>query len=119
MKRKATIIMTALALVAAIFALPALAEDSKQAAVRAKLEALVDEYINSCDAKSEMLSSKSENIRNYARHSCMKASYCRYNKAELIQEMLDRNVEPKSYKVRLFVSERFRKDSLTSGMAGK
>jgi hypothetical protein len=119
MKTKSTIIITALALAAAIFSLPALADDSNQAEVRAKLEALIDEYINSCDAKSEMLSSRSENIRNYARRSCMKASYCRNNKAELIQEMLDRNVEPKSYKVRLFVSERFSKDSLTDGLAGK
>jgi hypothetical protein len=119
MKTKETILITALAIAAAIYALPALADDSNQAEVMAKLEALVDEYINSCDAKSEMLSSRSENIRNSARRSCMKASYCRNNKEELIRDMLDRNIDPKPYKVRLFLSERFSKDSMVNGVAGK
>ena len=119
MKTKTMVLITALAIAAAIFTLPALADDSNQAEMRAKLEALVDEYINSCDAKSEMLSSRSENIRNSARRSCIKASYCRNNRDELIQDMLDRKIDPKSYKVRLFLSERFSKDSMTNGVAGK
>lgn len=113
------ILITILAIAASICTLPALAETTNQTEVRAKLEALVDEYINSCDAKSELLSSRSENIRNSARRSCMKASYCRNNREELIQEMLDRKIDPKSYKVRLFLSERFTKDSMTAGIAGK
>jgi hypothetical protein len=119
MKTKSTTLITALAIAAATFTLPALAGDSNQTEMKAKLEALVDEYIKSCDAKSEMLSSRSENIRNSARRSCMKASYCRNNREELIQEMLDRKIEPKQYKVRLFLSERFSNDSMSRGLADK
>ncbi len=118
MKKKSTIILAALVLTATIFSLPALANDEDQAQAKAKLEALVDEYIESCDAKSEMLGSRSENIRRSARISCLKASYCRHNKSELIQDMLDRKIEAKPYKVRLFVSERFKRDSMITGLAG-
>jgi hypothetical protein len=49
----------------------------------------------------------------------MKASYSRHNKAELLQEMLDSNIEPKAYKVQLFLSEKFNENSLTTALAGQ
>lgn len=119
MKTKAALIFAVLTIAASIMALPALANDENEAEVKAKIEALVDEYINSCNAKSELLSSRSENIRRSARRSCLKASYCRHNREELIQDMLDSKVAPKPYKVQLFLSERFSKDSATNGIAGK
>ena len=119
MRTRATIICTAMILAAVICAVPALADDKNDSDMRAKLEALVDEYIDSCNAKSELLSSSSKNIRRAATVSCMKASYCSHHKAELIQEMLDSSVEPKSYKVRHFLSEKFSENNLTTGLAGQ
>ena len=119
MRTNATIIFTVMMLTAIVCAVPALANDKNDAEVRAKLEALVDEYIDSCNAKSELLGSSSENIRRSASISCMKASFSHHHKAELIQEMLDSKIEPKPYKVRHFLSEKFQDSSPTTGLADK
>ena len=119
MKTIATIIFTLVMLTGVITAIPALAADKNEAELRAKLVALVNQYIDSCNAKSELLNSSSENIRRAAAVSCLKASYCSHHKMELIQEMLDSGVEPKSYKVRLFLSEKFSENSLSTGLAGR
>lgn len=117
MRINTIIIFTAMMLTAVVCAVPALASDKNEAEARAKLVVLVDEYIDSCNAKSALLGSSSENIRRSATISCMKASYSRHNKAELIQEMLDSNVEPKPYKIQHFLSEKFNENSLTTGLA--
>jgi hypothetical protein len=119
MRKNAIILITVFLLTAFVCAVSALASDKDEAEVRAKLEALVDEYIDSCNAKSDLLGSNSENIRRSATVSCMKASYSHHNKVELIQEMLDSNVEPKQYKVRHFLSEKFKDSSPTTGLVGK
>ena len=75
--------------------------------MKAELEALVDKYIANCEAKSALLSSKSENIRRTATLACLKATYCRHHRKELIDEMVKQNIEPKPYKVRRFLSEKF------------
>ena len=119
MRTNAIILIAVLLLTAFVCVVSALASDNGEAEVKAKLEALIDEYIDSCNAKSELLNSRSENIRQSATVSCMKASYSHHNKAELIQEMLDSNVEPKQYKVHHFLSEKFKDSSLSTGLAGK
>ena len=119
MGSKKTIMSVAVILTAVICAGPALSGDNNEADVRAKLEVLVDEYVNKCNAKSELLGSRSENIRKSATISCMKASYTHHNKEALIQELLDKNIEPKAYKVRLFLSVKFNENSLAAVLAGK
>ena len=74
---------------------------------KAKLEALVEEYIACCEAKSALLSSRSEKIRHSAMRSCRKAAYCRHSKEELVETMLENNVEPKAYKVHHFLNDKF------------
>ena len=119
MRTKATVIFITMILTVFVCAGPALANDENEAVRRAKLEALVDAYTNSCNAKSELLASSSENIRRSATVSCMKASFCRHNRTVLIQEMLDNNIEPKPYKVQHFLSKKYNENSLTTGLAGK
>ena len=119
MRANTTIIFAAMMFTAVVCAVPTLAGDKNEADTRAELVVLVDAYIDSCNAKSELIGSSSENIRRSATVSCMKASYSRHNKAELIQEMLDSNIEPKAYKVQLFLSEKFNENSLTTALAGQ
>jgi hypothetical protein len=75
---------------------------------RASLEAIVDEYISACEAKSAMLNSSSVNIRRAAMLSCLRATFCRTSKVELVDEMVAKNVEAKPYKVHHFLNARFK-----------
>ena len=74
---------------------------------RARLEALVDEYIACCEAKSALRLSNSLNIRRSAIRACKIAAFCRSSKKELVEAMLENNIEPKAYKVRYFLNGRF------------
>ena len=107
---KAKILATILipVLVTIILTMPALGGDTDVMEKRAKLEALLDRYVASCSAKSEMLNSRSETIRKSAIRSCRIASFCVTSKEALVNEMLAQNIEPKPYKVSMFLNEKFR-----------
>ena len=107
MRTKTAIVMLVIVLTAFLGALPAHGNSTKGGETKAKLESLVDEYIASCDAKSALRNSRSDNIRRSVNRSCMKAAYCRNSREELVREMLENNIEPKAYKVRLYLNEKF------------
>ena len=107
MKANTTTIFSIIVLTLVLCAVPVLGQDTMDAEMKAELEALVDKYIASCEAKSALLSSKSENIRRSATLACLKATYCRHHRKELIDEMVKQNIEPKPYKIRHFLSEKF------------
>mgnify|MGYP003574040587 FL=1 len=90
-----------------IFAMPAIGDDTKTIETRAKLETLIDRYIVSCGAKSELLNSRSNTIRKSAIRSCRIANFCLTSREVLIKEMMEKNIEPKHYKVTLFLNEKF------------
>ena len=94
-------------LVTMIFAMPAICDDTKTLEIRAKLETLIDRYILSCGAKSELLNSRSNTIRKSAIRSCRIANFCLTSREVLIKEMMEKNIEPKHYKVNLFLNEKF------------
>ena len=94
-------------LVTMIFAMPAIGDDTKTLEIRAKLETLIDRYIVSCGAKSELLNSRSNTIRKSAIRSCRIANFCLTSREVLIKEMMEKNIEPKHYKVNLFLNEKF------------
>lgn len=107
MKTKNAIVMLVIVLTAFLGALPAHGNGTQGGDTKAQLETLVDDYIDCCDAKSAMQNSRSENIRRAAIRSCMKAAYCRNSKETLVKEMLENNIEPKAYKVRRYLNEKF------------
>jgi hypothetical protein len=74
---------------------------------RTELEAIVDEYIAACEAKSAMLKSSSENIRRDAMLACLRATFCRNARAELIAELVGGNVAPKKHSVHHYLNARF------------
>jgi hypothetical protein len=103
MKLKASIILPAMAAAVIMMAFPALGGDTN----RSKLESIVDNYISTCEAKSALLNSTSENIRRSAMRACLKAIFCKKAKDELIDALVANNVEPKPYKVHRFLNARF------------
>ena len=107
MRTRITIVTLVIALSAILCPIPALGNNTEVAETKAKLEALVEEYVACCEAKSAMLGSRSEKIRRSAKRSCIKAAFCRHSKEELVEAMLENNIEPKAYKVRRFLNERF------------
>jgi len=107
MRSKPTIVLFVIVLTAILIPIPAPGKSTEAVETKAKLEALVDEYIACCDAKSALRSSRSAKIRHSAVRSCMKANFCRESKEELVEAMLENNIEPKAYKVRHFLNHRF------------
>ena len=107
MRSKLTIVLFVIVMAAILLPAPDPGNSTEAVEMKAQLEALVDEYIACCDAKSALRSSRSEKIRHSAVRSCMKADFCRHSKEELVEVMLENNIEPKAYKVRLFLNHRF------------
>ena len=118
MRTTITMVLIATVLTAILYPIPVLGNNTEVVEKKAKLEALVEEYIACCEAKSALLSSRSEKIRRSAMRSCMKAAYCRHSKEELVEAMLENNIEPKAYKVHLFLNDRFN-DKFNDGLQAK
>jgi len=114
MRSKKYVVIFAIIWTTMIFAMPAIGDDTKTIATQAKLEAIIDDYIVSCAAKSEMLNSRSDAIRKSSISSCRIAHFCLTSKEELITEMLENNIEPKHYKVSRFLKDKFRSTVLAS-----
>lgn len=108
MRAKAFVILLVIALFAVIFTMPALGDDTKALETRAQLENIIDKYIACCGAKSELLNSRSDNIRKSAIRSCRIARFCVASREALVKEMLENNIEPKPYKVSRFLNEKYR-----------
>ncbi len=103
MKTIAIMILSAMVMVGLMLTGPALGGESN----RAELEAIVDDYISASEAKSAMLNSSSENIRQAAIRSCLRATFCRNSKSTLVNDLVANRVEPKPYKVHHFLNARF------------
>ena len=107
MRSKPTIALFVIVMTAILLPAPAPGNSTEAVEMKVQLEALVDEYIACCEAKSALRSSRSAKIRHSAVRSCRKADFCRHSKEKLVEVMLENNIEPKAYKVRLFLNHRF------------
>ena len=68
---------------------------------------IVKEIIK-CDSKFVLLSSsKSMNLQDYANIKAQKARFLEAEKAILVREMIEVQLEPKQYKVEMFLNSRF------------
>jgi hypothetical protein len=115
MRIKAIFMLSAMVAAGMMLAVPALSGETH----RAQMEIMVDKYIAVCEAKSVMLDSRSENIRRSAIRSCLRGTLCRTSRAELIDELVAGNVEPKPYKVYHFLNSRFKEVVGTTELASR
>lgn len=64
--------------------------------------------IAKCESKLVLLSaSRSKNLQDYAKMKAQKAEFLNANKEMLVDEMVEMQIEPKHYKVELFLNSRF------------
>jgi hypothetical protein len=75
-----------------------------QRAVYAKL---IDRCTAHCDAKSALRNSRSKNLRQKAKISCLKAAYLNTYKEMIIQELIANDIKPELYKVQYIVNSMF------------
>jgi hypothetical protein len=108
MRAKTIAITLVIALTSMVMVMPAIGDDTKTLETRAKLEALIDRHIASCGAKIEMLDSRSDAIRTSTIRTCRISTFCLTSRDALVEEMMENNVEPKSYKVSQFLKEKFK-----------
>ena len=104
MKRNAILILTAIAAIPILAVNQTFGEDRT-----ARLEALVDEYIATCESKSDLLDSKSDNIRQAAHYACFKGKYCKTRRDELVDELQAKNIPPVKHKVHYYLNSRLKK----------
>lgn len=103
MKIKAIIMLSSMVMAAMMVTVPDLTGETK----RTKLEAIVNDYIAACVAKSAMIDSRSKNIRRAALQAFMRATFCRHSKAVLIDELVANDVAPKKHTVHHYLNSRF------------
>ena len=61
-----------------------------------------------CESKLVLLSaSKSKNLQDYAKMKAQKAEFLNTEKKLLVDEMIEMQIEPKHYKVELFLNSQF------------
>jgi len=81
-----------------------------QTAPRSSYEGMYEDLVKKTESKAKMSGSKSENLRQAARISSLKANYLKNHKDTLINEMIRRDIPLKSYRMRHFLSEQFYSD---------
>ena len=66
--------------------------------------------IKKCDSKVVLLSSsKSKNLKEHAMIEAQKAAFLDKEKEKLVERMVEMKMEPKDYKVELFLNSQFQK----------
>jgi len=115
MKIKAIIMLSSMVMAGMLVTVSTLGGDTNRAA----LEAIVNDYIAACEAKSALYQSRSKNIQRDAVHAFVRATFCRNFKAVLIDELVANNVAPKEHTVHHYLNSRFNKIVSIGELASK
>lgn len=105
MKIKAILMLSSMVMAGMVVTVSTLGGDTNRAA----LEAIANDYIAACEAKSAMIESRSKNIRRAALQAFVRATFCRDSKTVLIEELVANNVAPKEHTVHHYLNARFNK----------
>lgn len=108
MKRFTVIIVFLLA--GAIGIAPAIGQNTDWADQEARYAALVDDVIETHLSKGQYIHSRWPHVRQNAAKALEKAAFCGSHRDELIQALISAQVEPKSYKVQLFINQQYRQN---------
>ena len=101
MKRKIAVFTAIMVTLALFFSFSAIGQDA------AIYEDLLDQYVNQCASKTELKSSGLINVRKAAAVAMLKGTFAKAYRTELIKGMVQGNLEPKPYKVKLFINDQF------------
>ena len=70
-------------------------------------EQLLDQFVDNCEAKLGMIRSKFDNIRRDAGVAVIKGAFAKTYRKELVNSMMENEVSPKLYKVKLYLNNLF------------
>ncbi len=74
---------------------------------RAAYEKMLTNYAAKCVKQARFGESKSKNLRRRAEIACLKAAYLNQYKSQIIDDLINKNVEPKPYKIHYAVNTLF------------
>ena len=69
--------------------------------------AFIDACILRCESKGSMRDSKLKHIRQAAARHCLKADFLKRHKAQLIEELIAKDIGTKHYKIDHYLNHRF------------
>ena len=81
--------------------------DNDIADKRAVYEKMLTRYTAKCEKQAHFGQSKSEKLRRTAEIACLKAAYLNQYKSQIITTLMEKNVEPKPYKIQYIVNTLF------------
>jgi hypothetical protein len=89
-----------------VMVVPAMGGSDVQA-LRVNFAKTIDKEISCCQNKHSLQTSRSANLRMEGHRAASEALFLKSEKNELIKEMVASGLEPKPYKVHLFLNEKF------------
>ena len=89
----------------ALLAVPAMGGD--EAATRIVYEKAIDGAIAQSLQKTSLLASQSANLRMKGHREASKVKFLEAHRDRLVDDMVSLNIEPKDYKVKRFLNDRF------------
>lgn len=107
MKRQVAIFSTIFVTLTLAFGINAIAGETLPTETAITYEHLLDQYIAKCNSKIEMKNSGLENIRHAAAIAALKGTFAKTYKKELIGAMIQDEINPKPYKVHVYLNDRF------------
>lgn len=107
MKEKALIVIFALGVIISVSGYPSIGLSIDETDIMEFYESCIDSEIAKCTSKAVFLNSQSPNLRRYGKIETQKAKFLSNAKDMLIDEMIDKRIDPKYYKVEHFLNSRF------------
>ena len=107
MKRKVMIAIVGTLFLVLGVTLGGLCEETDNARLSLIYGAFVDNYIQKCEAKAEMLDSKSLNIRENAMRATIKGAFVQSNRPSMIKYLMDKNVPLNAERIKYHLNRKF------------
>lgn len=107
MKRKAMIAIVGTLLVVFGWALVGMCGESEDASLSKIYGAFVDNYIQKCEAKAEMLDSGSVNIRQSAIRATVKGAFVQSNRTSMIKYLMAENAPLNADRIEYHLNQKY------------
>jgi hypothetical protein len=107
MKFRAVIGCVVITLVVLVWISPAVCQTDDRTKMRTLYAKMIDNCIKKCKSKAAWSDSRSENIRKAAALASIKMKYLSTYRDNLIQQMIAKEIQLKSYKIQYFLNTQF------------
>jgi len=107
MKIRAIIGCVVFAMVMLVWISPAVSQLDNRAKMIPLYAQMIDNCVQKCESKAAMSDSKSKNIRRAAALALIKMKYLSTYRENLIQQMIAKEIQLKSYKIQYFLNTQF------------